>query len=145
MAEVLLLYKLRCYTRTSIPEKSRNNTREKIRYFLTRVWYRQSAADTSFAFRATRSGCRMNERQSVRHSQSVVACARLSRSTDLSWNKIFEIFNTYWADNKILIGWVCLSPTGRKLAIDHGAWTSPRANKIFRPPSHSVNKYIFFL
>ena len=38
------------------PEKSRNNTREKIRYFFTCVWYRQSAADTSHAFRATRSG-----------------------------------------------------------------------------------------
>ena len=29
-----LLYKLRCYTRISSPEKSRNNTREKIRYFV---------------------------------------------------------------------------------------------------------------
>ena len=28
--------------------------------FFLRVWYRQSAADTSFAFRATRSGRSMN-------------------------------------------------------------------------------------
>ena len=55
-----LSYKLRCYTRISSPEKSRNNTREKIRYFFTCVWYRQSAADTSLAFRAIRSGWWMN-------------------------------------------------------------------------------------
>ena len=51
-----LSYKLRCYTRISSPEKSLNNTREKIRYLFTCVWHRQSAADTSLAFRATRSG-----------------------------------------------------------------------------------------
>ena len=49
--KTILSYKLRCYTRISSPEKSRNNIREKIRYFL-RVWYRQSASDTSLAFRA---------------------------------------------------------------------------------------------
>ena len=49
-------YKLRCYKRISSPEKSRNNTREKKSYFFTCVWYRQSAADTSLTFRATRSG-----------------------------------------------------------------------------------------
>ena len=48
------------YKRISSPEKSRNNTREKIRYFFTCVWYCQSAADTSHAFRATRSGWWMN-------------------------------------------------------------------------------------
>ena len=50
--------KLRCYRRISSPEKSRNSTREKIScyFFLTCVWYRQSAADTSLAFGATRSG-----------------------------------------------------------------------------------------
>ena len=51
-----LSYQLRCYTRISSPEKSLNNTREKIRYLFTCVWHRQSAADTSLAFRATRSG-----------------------------------------------------------------------------------------
>ena len=51
-----LSYKLRCYTRISSPEKSLNNTREKIRYLFTCVWHRQSAADMSLAFRATRSG-----------------------------------------------------------------------------------------
>ena len=45
-----LSYKLRCYTRISSPEKSPNNTREKIRYLFTCVWHRQSAADTSLAF-----------------------------------------------------------------------------------------------
>ena len=49
----LLSYKLRCNTRIHSPEKSRDNTREKIRYFLTCVWYCQSAADTSLPFRAT--------------------------------------------------------------------------------------------
>ena len=53
-------YKLRCYKRISSPAKSRNNTREKISYFFTCVWYRQSATDTSFAFRTTRSGWWMN-------------------------------------------------------------------------------------
>ena len=48
------------YKGISSPEKSCNNTREKIRYFFTCVWYRQSAADTSHAFRATRSGWWMN-------------------------------------------------------------------------------------
>ena len=51
-----LSYKPRCYRRISSPEKSRNNTREKISYFFTFVWYRESAADTSLVFRATRSG-----------------------------------------------------------------------------------------
>ena len=46
------------------PEKSRNNTCEKIRYFFTCVWYRQSAADTSLAFRTTRSGWWMNGKTS---------------------------------------------------------------------------------
>ena len=35
--EKLLSHKLRCYTRISRPEKSRNNTREKISYFFTCV------------------------------------------------------------------------------------------------------------
>ena len=43
------------------PEKSRNNTREKISYFFTCVcWYSQSAADTSLAFGATWPGWWMN-------------------------------------------------------------------------------------
>ena len=37
-----------------------NNTREKISYFFTSIWYRQSAADTSLAFRAIRSDWGMN-------------------------------------------------------------------------------------
>ena len=32
---MILSHKLRCYTRISGPEKSRNNTREKISYFFT--------------------------------------------------------------------------------------------------------------
>ena len=58
--QCVLSDKLWCYTGISNPEKSRNNTREKIRYFFTCVWYRQSAADTSLAFRTTRSGWWMN-------------------------------------------------------------------------------------
>ena len=58
--QCVLSDKLWCYTGISSPEKSRNNTREKIRYFFTCVWYRQSAADTSLAFRTTRSGWWMN-------------------------------------------------------------------------------------
>ena len=53
-----LSHKLRCYTGISGLEKSRNNTREKISYFL--CWYSQSAAYTSLAFGATRSGWWMN-------------------------------------------------------------------------------------
>ena len=59
-----LSHKLRCYTRISSPEENRNNTREKIRYFSRCVWYNQSAADTSFAFRATRSGWWMTAKPS---------------------------------------------------------------------------------
>ena len=41
----------------SSPEKSRKNTREKISFFFFYVcWYSQSAAYTSFAFGASRSG-----------------------------------------------------------------------------------------
>ena len=40
--QLCLSYNLRCYKRISSPEKSRNNTREKISYFFTRAWYRQS-------------------------------------------------------------------------------------------------------
>ena len=66
-------YKQRCYKRISCPEKFFNKTREKIPYFFTCICYRQSAADTSLAFHATRSG-QMNERQNLRHSQSKVVC-----------------------------------------------------------------------
>ena len=55
MAESDLSHKLRCYRGISGPEKSRNNTREKISYFFT-CWYSQSAADSSLAFGVTRSG-----------------------------------------------------------------------------------------
>ena len=56
----LLSHKLRCYRRISGLEKSRNNTREKLSYFFHVCWYSQSAADTSLAFGATRSGWWMN-------------------------------------------------------------------------------------
>ena len=59
-----LSHKLRCYTRISSLEENRNNTREKIRYFSRCVWYNQSAADTSFAFRAARSGWWMTAKPS---------------------------------------------------------------------------------
>ena len=52
--------------------KSCNNTREKKRYFFTCVWYHQSAADTSLAFRATRSSWWMKSK--AFHSQSKVVC-----------------------------------------------------------------------
>ena len=55
-----LSHKLRCYTEISGPGKSRNNTREKISYFFHVCWYSQSAADTSLAFGALRSGWWMN-------------------------------------------------------------------------------------
>ena len=37
MNKIFLSHKLRCYTEISGPKKSRNNTREKIRYFFTCV------------------------------------------------------------------------------------------------------------
>ena len=55
-----LSHKLRCYTGISGPEKSRNNTREKKIVFFHVFWYSQSAAYTSLAFSATRSGWWMN-------------------------------------------------------------------------------------
>ena len=64
----VLPYKLRCHTRISSPEKSRNNTREKIWYFFTCVWYRQSAADMSLPFGATRSGWWMNGKAFTIHN-----------------------------------------------------------------------------
>ena len=42
--------------------KAVNNTLGKISYLFTCVWYCQSAADTSLAFRATRSGWWMNSK-----------------------------------------------------------------------------------
>ena len=45
--------KLQCYTGNSGPEKRRNNTREKISYFLHVCWYSQSAADTWLALGTT--------------------------------------------------------------------------------------------
>ena len=53
-------YKLRCSTRISSPEKSRNNTRDKILYLVICVWYHQSAAVTLLAFGAFWSGWWMN-------------------------------------------------------------------------------------
>ena len=55
-----LSHKLRCYTEISGPGKSRSNTREKISYFFYVSWYSHSAADTSHAFGALRSGWWMN-------------------------------------------------------------------------------------
>ena len=52
---MILSHKLRCYTRISGPEKSRNNTWKNIVFFHV-CWYSQSAAYTSLAFGATRSG-----------------------------------------------------------------------------------------
>ena len=49
----VLSHKLQCYTRIASPEKSRNNTHEKILHFFTCVWYRQSAADTALTFHTT--------------------------------------------------------------------------------------------
>ena len=66
--ECVLSFKLRCHTRISSPEKSRNNTREKIRYFFTCVWYRQSVADMSLPFGATRSGWWMNGKAFTIHN-----------------------------------------------------------------------------
>ena len=40
-------------------------------YFFTSVWYRQSAADTSLAFRATRPGQRMNGEAFTIHNHSL--------------------------------------------------------------------------
>ena len=57
---IFLSHKLRCYRRISGLEKSRNNTREKLSYFFHVCWYSQSAADTSLAFGALRSGGWMN-------------------------------------------------------------------------------------
>ena len=41
------------------------HVKKKMRYFFTCVWYRQSAADTLHAFRATRSGWRKNNKAST--------------------------------------------------------------------------------
>ena len=54
--------KLQCYTRISSPEKSCNNTCEKISEFFKCVWCCQSADDTLLAFCATRSGWWMNHK-----------------------------------------------------------------------------------
>ena len=59
-----LSHKQRCYTRISSSEESCNNTREKIQYFSSSVWYSQSAADTSLALRASRSGWWMTAKPS---------------------------------------------------------------------------------
>ena len=53
-----LSYKLRCYTRISGPEKSRNKNTRKNRKYFTGVWYHQSAADTSSPFASL---CRVDE------------------------------------------------------------------------------------
>ena len=53
---------LQCYTRISSPEKSCNNTCEKISEFFKCVWCCQSADDTLLAFCATRSGWWMNHK-----------------------------------------------------------------------------------
>lgn len=63
-----LLCKLRCFTSIFSPEESNNWTRVKLRFFLKRVWYRQTAADTTFAVRS------LNEWQNVYISQSKVVC-----------------------------------------------------------------------
>ena len=72
-----LSYKLRCLRRIYIPEKIRNNTREKMRFFHVRL-ISLISADTSRAFRFTRlsrhSVRLMNERQSLHRSQSKVIC-----------------------------------------------------------------------
>ena len=57
---IYLSHKLRCYTRISGPEKSRNNTREKMSYFFTCVDIANQLHDTSLAFGATQSGWWMN-------------------------------------------------------------------------------------
>ena len=56
---IYLSHKLRCYTRISGPEKSRNNTWKNIVFFHV-CWYGQSTAFTSLAFGATRSGWWIN-------------------------------------------------------------------------------------
>ena len=58
--EPVLSYKLQCYTRIPALRKAVTTHVKKIRYFFTCVWYRQSAADTSLAFRTTRSGWWIN-------------------------------------------------------------------------------------
>ena len=61
------------YTRISSPERSCDNTCEKIQYHFTCVWYDNSAANTSLAL-----SCHlvrlMNEQQSLNHSQSKIVC-----------------------------------------------------------------------
>ena len=69
-------------------------THEKIRYFFTCVWYRQSAARTSLAFRATRSGWWMNGKAfTVINSRSFVGLwplkIRRIRITFRQWRSNF--------------------------------------------------------
>ena len=107
--------KLRFYTRISSPEKSRNNTRERIRYFFTCVLYRQSAADTSLAFRATRSNWWMNSKTftilntryfyrnflglwRLKHQKNpyrtnqIAALGYVSRTIRASFSSVWEVF-----------------------------------------------------
>ena len=79
--------KLRCYRRISSPEKSRNSTREKIScyFFLTCVWYRQSAADTSLAFGATRSGWWKNGVQTFPEKGRKAKYGKKNRKIRIQW------------------------------------------------------------
>ena len=68
----------------------------------------------------------------------------------LGSNRIFNIFNSKWSYDKMLIDWVRSGRTGKYLALGQEVRTSlrsvrtpwPRAKYFPVRPSHSVNKYI---
>lgn len=46
-----------------------------------------------------------------------------SLSSYLIWNRVFEIFNTWWSYDKFLIDSVWSGQTGNYLALGHNIWT----------------------
>ena len=132
----ILSYKLRCYTRISSPDKSRNNTREKKTIFF-HVCLILPISCWHFTRLSRHSVRLMNERQSLHHSLSMVVCRNIFGLWLLkNWNIHIDAFrqwrwnfprkednqNTKWKTesyvfsdfgNGISRGWEQKSTTGR--------------------------------
>ena len=131
------------------PEKSRKNTREKRSYFFHVCWYSQSAADTSLAFGATRSGRWMNgepSRFSAQGSLSelsrIMAAKTLKKSVSLTDSEVQTFLEgekpIYKKKNrKLRIQWLwCWHFSRPRTKIDN--W------KIRHRPILAVNKWEFW-
>ena len=131
------------------PEKSRKNTREKRSYFFHVCWYSQSAADTSLAFGATRSGWWMNgepSRFSAQGSLSelsrIMASKTLKKSVSLTDSEVQTFLEgekpIYKKKNrKLRIQWLwCWHFSRLRTKIDN--W------KIRHRPILAVNKWEFW-